>query len=152
MEDEGLGYAEVKSGTITSSSEGLWREGENIFNGQELVLGNIQLPVWKGSKRGTPRYMLWVWIAGLPVMGPYENRNENPHWLSGDINVFGVEMKSGLSKSSILQPDSICNRRQPFFLKPHEVASIGVNVSGILICPCVEDFGRTENIKYNLLF
>jgi hypothetical protein len=30
MEDEGLGYAEVKSGTITSSSEGLWREGENI--------------------------------------------------------------------------------------------------------------------------
>jgi hypothetical protein len=33
MEDEGLGYAEVKSGTITSSSEELWREGENIFNG-----------------------------------------------------------------------------------------------------------------------
>lgn len=32
-------------------------------------------------------------------------------------------------------------------MKPHEVASVGVNVSGILICPCVEDSGRTENQK-----
>jgi hypothetical protein len=130
----------------------LWGEGENIFSGQELVLGKIKLPVSKGSKGVLRDICCGYGSLDCLFMGPYENRNENPHWLGGDINVFGVEIKSGLSKSSILQHGSICNRRQPFFLKPHEVASIGVNVSGILICPCVEDFGQTENIKYNLLF
>ena len=72
--------------------------------------------------------------------------NENPQWMSGDIGVFGVEINSGLSKSSILQPDPIYNREATFF---GSHMGIRVNISGILICPCLGDVGRAENNKYN---